>query len=384
MPNIAIITSAGKGVRMKSKVNKVLLTLIGKTVIEETIEVFENCKEIDSIILVGNGDNIEQFKKIIEKNQYKKIKNIVGGGAKRQDSVYNGIKSLESPNDNDILLIHNGANPLVDEKTILECIKQAKEYGAAVAAVPASDTIKEVKEGFVVKSLDRNKLWHMQTPQVIQYKIAKEAFEKAFDDDFYGSDDVVLVERLGKKVKIVECSDENIKITTKTDLERARFVKTASVIGIGQDSHEFTDEKKDLVLGGVIIPNEQGLKADSDGDVILHSLFNALSQAVGDKSLGNYADKMCKQGIKDSKEYLNVILDIINKKNYRINNVGVMVEAKKPRFDQHQDKIKKSIADLLNIKEEQVGITATSGDGLTPFGQGKAIQVFSIASLTKK
>ena len=145
MPNIAIITAAGKGTRMNSKLNKVLLTLVDKTIIEETIEVFENCNEIDSIVIIGNSDDIESLKKIIEKNQYKKIKKIIEGGARRQDSVYNGIKSLESPNDEDILLIHNGANPLVDEETILECIKQAKEHGAAVAALAAKDTIKEIE-----------------------------------------------------------------------------------------------------------------------------------------------------------------------------------------------------------------------------------------------
>jgi 2-C-methyl-D-erythritol 4-phosphate cytidylyltransferase/2-C-methyl-D-erythritol 2,4-cyclodiphosphate synthase len=383
MPNIAIITSAGKGTRMNSKINKVLLTLTNKTVIEETIEVFENCNEIDEIIFVGNDDNIDSLKQITEKNQYKKVKKIIEGGKERQDSVYNGIKAADA-SDDDIILIHNGANPLVDEKTIIECINRAKEHGASVAALPAKDTIKEVEDGFVTKTLDRNKLWQMQTPQAIKYSLAKEAFEKAYNDSYYGTDDVGLVERLGKTVKIVECNKENIKLTTEQDLDRIRILKNSAVVGIGQDSHRFTDEKKQLVLGGVIIPDEQGLEANSDGDVVLHALFNALSQAVGEKSLGNYADSMCDKGIKDSKEYLNVILDIINKKNYKINNVGFMIEAKKPRFDQHHDKIKETIADLLQITQEKVGITATSGEELTPFGQGKAIQVFSVASLTRK
>ncbi|MBW2980313.1 2-C-methyl-D-erythritol 4-phosphate cytidylyltransferase [Candidatus Woesearchaeota archaeon] len=382
--NIAIITAAGKGTRMNEKVNKILLSLVDKSIIEETIEVFEACKDIDEIIIVGNSDDIESLNKINEKNNYKKIKKIIEGGEQRQDSVFNGIKSIENASNDDILLIHNGANPLVDEKTILECIKEAKEHGAAVAAMPAKDTIKQVENGFVAKTLDRKQLWQMQTPQTIQFGLAKEAFEKAFADNFYGTDDVGLVERLGKKVKIVECNTENVKITTKNDLEQARLLLNASVVGIGQDSHKFTDEKKDLVLGGVVIPNEQGLEANSDGDVILHALFNALSQAAGEKSLGNYADSMCENGIKDSREYLRVILDIINKKNYKINNVGFMIEAKKPRLGANEDRIKENIANLLGITKDKVGITATSGEELTPFGQGKAIQVFSVASLTRK
>ncbi|MBW2984714.1 2-C-methyl-D-erythritol 4-phosphate cytidylyltransferase, partial [Candidatus Woesearchaeota archaeon] len=215
MHNIALITAAGKGTRMNSKLNKILLTLLDKTIIEETMEVFENCEEIDDIVLVANKDDIDQLKKIIEKNQYKKIKKIIEGGEKRQDSVFNGLKSIENANDDDVILIHNGANPLVDEETISECIVQAKEHGAAVAALPAKDTIKEVEEGFVKQTLNRKRIWQMQTPQAIKYSLAKEAFEKAYRDNFYGTDDVGLVERLGKKVKIVECNDENIKITTK-------------------------------------------------------------------------------------------------------------------------------------------------------------------------
>ena len=190
MSNIAIITAAGKGTRMNSKVNKILLTLTNKSVIEETIEIFENCKEIDEIILVGNSEDINKLQEFNVKNKYKKLDLIIEGGKQRQDSVFNGIKSIENANNDDVILIHNGANALVDEKTILECIKEAKEHGASVAALPAKDTIKEVEDGFVAKTLDRKKIWQMQTPQAIKYSLAKEAFEKAYEDNFYGTDDV--------------------------------------------------------------------------------------------------------------------------------------------------------------------------------------------------
>lgn len=156
-------------------------------------------------------------------------------------------------------------------------------------------------------------------------------------------------------------------------------------VGIGQDSHAFVKRgSKKLVLGGVEIKNEKGLEANSDGDVILHSLFNALSQAVGEKSLGYYADPLLKKGIKDSKEFLKVAKKLVEKKGYKVNNVGVMFEGRKPRIDNYIDKMKKVIAKILEIKEEQIGITATSGENLTSFGKGQGIQVFSIVSLIKK
>ena len=156
-------------------------------------------------------------------------------------------------------------------------------------------------------------------------------------------------------------------------------------VGIGQDSHAFVKKgNKKLVLGGTEIPNEKGLEANSDGDVILHSLFNALSQAVGEKSLGYYTDPLLKKGIKDSKEFLKVAKKLVGNKGYKVNNVGVMFEGKKPRIDNYVDEMKKVIGKILEIKEEQIGITATSGEDLTSFGKGQGIQVFSIVSLVKK
>lgn len=156
-------------------------------------------------------------------------------------------------------------------------------------------------------------------------------------------------------------------------------------IGLGQDSHCFTQDKnKPFVLGGVIIPNENGLKADSDGDVILHSICNALSSAIGGNSLGTWADEMClEQGIKDSAKYVEYIFNVVKNKKYKVDNVSISVEAKKPRLTIEQIKsIKEKISKLLEINTDQVGITFTSGEGLTAFGRGEGIQVLSIILLS--
>ena len=157
-------------------------------------------------------------------------------------------------------------------------------------------------------------------------------------------------------------------------------------IGLGQDTHKFDlKSKKPLVLGGIKIPKEIPMKANSDGDVILHSLFNALSSAVGKESIGKYADPLClEQKITDSKEYIKIALKLVKKSEYKINNISIAVEAKKPRITwKQQDEMKKVISKLLKIRSNAVGITFTSGEKLTPFGQGKGIQVFSIISLEK-
>ena len=383
--NIAIILAAGIGKRMHSKINKLLMLLDNKPVVYYSLKRFQECEMINKIILIVREEEIKTFEEMKNKYDLSKIEKLVVGGEKRQDSVNNGLLVLNA-NLNDIVVIHNGANPLVSEKTIIEVIKAAEKYGAAAAGFKAKDTIKKVdKNGFVVKTLDRNELWQIQTPQAIKYGLAVKAFKKAYEDGFYGTDDVMLIERIGKRVKIVECGYDNFKITVPYDWEKAKFILGSVRVGLGQDSHMFgEDEDKPLVLGGIIIKDIPGLKANSDGDVILHALFNALSQAVGGKSLGYYADHLAEKGVKDSKEYLKIALEMVNKAGYKINNVGIMVEAKRPRFEGYEDKIKDSIANLCGIEKDKIGFTVTSGEELTEFGRGLGIQAFAIVSLAKK
>ena len=383
--NYAIIVAAGKGKRMNSKVNKILLLLDQKSIIYHSIKPFEDSALIDKILIIANKDDITDINNIIKINNFKKIAKIIEGGEKRQDSVYSGIRFLEDGTQDDIVIIHNAANPFIDQNLIEETIKTTKIYGACAVASKAKDTIKQVDEdNLVIKTLDRKQLWQMQTPQAAKYKLLVRAFVRAYNDNYYGTDDVELIERLGEKVKIIESNQENFKITSPLDLENAKLIKNADRVGIGLDSHKFTPKPKQLILGSVVIPEELGLEANSDGDVILHSLFNALSQSIGGKSLGFYADPLCNKGIKDSTSYLKIVLEILKEKHFKINNIGIMVEAKKPRLDKYEELIKEKIADLCEIDHKQVGLTVTSGEELTPFGKGQAIQVFSIVSLRKE
>ena len=283
-------------------------------------------------------------------------------------------------------MIHNGVNPFIDEKTVLDSIEAAKKYEAAVVGFRARDSVKEADEkGFVAKTLDRKRLWQMQTPQTIRYGTAIRAFKKAFEEEFIGTDDTSLVERLGKKVKIVECPYENIKITLPNDLEFANKLLKNSRIGFGMDSHRFMKEgDKKLVIGGIMIEGELGFDANSDGDVLLHALFNAISQGLGEKSISHFADDMCEKGIKDSREYLKVILKIMGERGYTLGNIGIMIEGKKPKIKNYEDRIQESLVTLTGVNEESIGITATTGEEMSAFGKGLGMQAFCVVSLNKK
>ncbi|MBN1156688.1 2-C-methyl-D-erythritol 4-phosphate cytidylyltransferase [Candidatus Woesearchaeota archaeon] len=378
--NIAIIVAAGKGERMNHGFNKVFLKLGKSNIISSTVSRFESCKLVDLIIVVTAENDIQKMRETLA--DFKKIAAVVPGGRERQDSVFSGItKALELGSETDIVLIHNGCNPFVSLDEVEQSIKEAVKYDAAVCAFPLKDTIKRVKNGFVFETIPRNNVWQMQTPQAMKLGVAKVAFDKAYADGHYATDDVALVERIGKKVKIVECSYKNFKITTPDDYEIAQgFTGT---VGIGKDSHLFCANKQ-LVLGGAEIDYSKGLEAVSDGDVVLHSLFNAISGALGQRSIGHYfPTKDPKNKDRSSKEFFEVIEKLLNERNYSVNNVSISIEAKEPRLEGYVDEMKKEIAELLNINKEQIGITLTTGEGLTAFGRGEGIEAISYVSLRK-
>ena len=216
--NSVVIVSAGRGSRMKADINKQFLKLQNKEVIAHTIDKFYNNENIGEIIVVVREDEAEIFKiNIIEKYGYKNIK-IAFGGSERQDSVYNGLKMVDE--NCKIVLIHDGARPFVNNETIDSAIESAKENKCVIVGVPVKDTIKVIDENNnVCDTPDRSTLWSIQTPQVFDYSLIMKAHEKAREDNYYGTDDSMLMEYFGQKVKVVEGSYNNIKITTTEDLK---------------------------------------------------------------------------------------------------------------------------------------------------------------------
>lgn len=156
-------------------------------------------------------------------------------------------------------------------------------------------------------------------------------------------------------------------------------------VGLGQDSHRFSaDPGRALVLAGVRIAHAPGLDGNSDADVVLHALCRALEQALGEDAFSRYADEMARDGVGDSREYVIVARSRVEQAGYRVNNVGVTIEARTPKIEPHRLAMKESIAALLDVPSGAVGINATTGEGMTPFGKGEGIQAFAIVSLVKR
>ncbi|MCK4353552.1 2-C-methyl-D-erythritol 4-phosphate cytidylyltransferase [candidate division WOR-3 bacterium] len=210
----AIIVAGGESLRMKTPLPKPYIELQGKPIIVWTLTPFDELKVIDEIILVVHEKWIDYCKDIVKKFNFKKVKSIVKGGTARQDSVKEGLSLVNT----DFVLIHDAVRPFITKTFINNLIKFGKEYGAVVPGIPVVDTIKEVKNDFAHHTLQRGKIYKIQTPQVFKTDILKKAYGEAYNAGFYGTDSSMLVEKIGVKVRIVKGLKENIKITTQEDL----------------------------------------------------------------------------------------------------------------------------------------------------------------------
>ena len=211
----AIIPAAGRGKRIGASVPKQFLEIQGKPLLHHTLTVFASCKLIDYVVLVMPRTDVDETGDDWL-NKYEIVREVVVGGEQRQDSVYNGFNSLEE--ETGIVVVHDGVRPFTTHQMITASVEAAQQHGAAITAIPVSDTVKQAADGFVKQTVSRDGLWRVQTPQAFQYGLLKQAFKKAKKDSYYGTDEGSLVEYLGERVKIVPGSELNIKITREEDL----------------------------------------------------------------------------------------------------------------------------------------------------------------------
>ena len=211
----AIIPAAGRGKRIGALVPKQFLEIQGKPLLHHTLTVFASCKLIDYVVLVMPPTYVDEMGEDWL-NKYEIVRKVVVGGEQRQDSVYNGFSSLEEGTD--IVVVHDGVRPFTTPQMIIATVEAAQQHGAAITAIPVSDTVKQAVDGFVKQTVPRDGLWRVQTPQAFQRGLLQQAFKKAKKDSYYVTDEGSLVEYLGERVKIVPGSELNIKITRKEDL----------------------------------------------------------------------------------------------------------------------------------------------------------------------
>jgi 2-C-methyl-D-erythritol 4-phosphate cytidylyltransferase len=232
MKVIVIIPAAGLGTRMapagkKGAPSKQFFEINGTPILIHTLRVFAGNRQVTDIVVALRKNEMEQFSRRLEKEKIGAKVSLVEGGEHRQDSVANALASLDAAPD-DLVLVHDAVRPFVDDEIIASVVHEVQKHGAAIAGLPAVDTIKQVDrtaDGAIITStIPRERVVQAQTPQGFRYELIKRAFDSAIQDGFTGTDEASLVERLGESVWVVMGSAKNIKITTPADMELAEFL----------------------------------------------------------------------------------------------------------------------------------------------------------------
>jgi 2-C-methyl-D-erythritol 4-phosphate cytidylyltransferase/2-C-methyl-D-erythritol 2,4-cyclodiphosphate synthase len=327
-----------------------------------------------------------------------KIKGIVSGGAERQNSVYAALSVL--PEDVNLVLVHDGARPFVTDDSIEALIESAAKYGAAVVAVPVKDTIKAAEAGIFTETLDRSRLYSIQTPQGFERKRLIAASQKAFAENFYGTDDAVLVEKMGEKVYLVKGDYNNIKITTKEDLKMGEAILEARTgpepaedqkpleteirTGTGFDVHRLIEGRK-LVLGGVVIPFERGLLGHSDADVLLHAIMDALLGAAALGDIGrHFPDREESYRDISSLVLLERVKELLDREGWRIVNIDATIIAQRPKIAPYIQEMKRHISETLCMEECRINIKGTTTEQLGFCGREEGIAAQASALIRQR
>ena len=369
----AVVTAAGSGRRMGTPLPKQFLKIGGKTVLEKAVEPFEASEHVDEIIVVGSSEFLELCTGLCR--QFSKFSRAVAGGKERQDSVRNALNLVEDG----YVLIHDGARPYVDMETIMRVLEAAAGTGAAVAAVPVKDTVRQTRGGDNTDSitLPRDRLYSVQTPQGFDVALIREAYAAAEGEGFRGTDDGGLAERAGHPVTIVEGSCRNIKITTQEDLPME------TRIGTGFDVHRLTEGRK-LILCGIEIPFEKGLLGHSDADVAVHALMDAMLGAAAMGDIGRHfpdTDDAYK-GI-SSMILLQKVRELIEQEGFRLGNADITIMAQRPKISPYIEKMRTNIAAVLGMDAGSINVKATTTEKLGFVGRQEGIAAEAVCTINR-
>ena len=309
---------------------------------------------------------------------------IVEGGERRQDSVRNAFYHVARFAD--VVVIHDGARPLVAPEVIRRTVEAAAATGAAIAAIRSRDTVKRADvTGRIAETLNRDEIYLAQTPQAFLVDVLRDAL--TISDD--ATDEASLAEQAGHAVQLVEGDPRNLKITTPEDLALAeRLLGSAAPgpsmrIGNGYDLHRLVDGRP-LILGGVNIPFDKGLLGHSDADVICHAVTDAILGAAGAGDIGRHfpdTDPAWKDA--DSLDLLRRAAVIVGAAGFTVVNIDVVVIAQRPKLAPHVDAIRARVADAIGCEPSQISVKGKTNEGVDSIGAGESIAAHAVALLAR-
>ena len=384
----AIIAAGGRGLRLGADRPKQFLEIGGRSILEASVGALAASNRIDEIVVALPDDHLAAAGKGWA--AVAKPIAFVAGGRRRQDSVANAF--AKAAGHADVIVIHDAARPFVTADMIARTIDAALEHGAAIAANPARDTVKQTgdpdRDGSrpIRATIPRETVFLAQTPQAFQRDVLARAIAEGSSID--ATDEATLVERLGLPVRVVEGDLRNIKITTAEDLALARRVASGNTdsnnvmrIGSGYDLHTLVAGRP-LILAGVEIPFELGLSGHSDADIVCHAVTDAILGAANAGDIGRmFPDTDPKWKDANSIALLKAAVARVNAAGYRVSNVDVTVIAQKPKLLPYLDQMRANLAGALNVDVNAVSVKGKTNEGVDSMGRGESMAAHAVALL---
>lgn len=358
---------------------KQLLDLGGRSLLQHCVAAFDAHDAIAELVVVLTTELVGAGASLVGATSTPCV--FVAGGVRRQDSVRLGVAAL-SP-EVDLVLIHDAARPFVDKGLIDRVIAGAREAGAAVPGVPVRDTVKRVAAGDDVVSvtIPRAEIRLAQTPQGFRRDVLAAAAARNADDE-EATDDAVLVERAGLPVRVVAGDERNRKITTAADLAAAR-AELAAVprAGTGYDLHRLVAGRR-LVLAGEVLSTDVGPDSHSDGDVVCHALVDALLGAAGAGDIGrHFPDTDPRWKNAPGLDLLERAMSVVRERGLAVGNCDITVVLERPKLSPHADRIRASLAAVLGVTGDRVGLKGKTNEGVDAVGRGEAVAAHAVALL---
>jgi 2-C-methyl-D-erythritol 4-phosphate cytidylyltransferase/2-C-methyl-D-erythritol 2,4-cyclodiphosphate synthase len=402
----AIIAAAGHGRRLGGAVPKQLLPIGGRPILERSVATFLDHPEIAEVVVALPAEFVADAPPYLR--VARKPLHLVAGGERRQDSVLNAFNACSERSE--LIVIHDAARPFASPDLVSRTIAAAAESGAALAALPVLDTVKEAtpahrrREGYggrdagpylapeegghyVHRTIPRETIYLAQTPQAFRRDVLRDALALA-ETGIEVTDEATLAERAGHTVWLVQGEPSNIKVTTATDLQLAEVLAGGGTsaapmlrVGTGYDLHRMVEGRL-LTLAGVTIPFERGLLGYSDADAICHAVIDAMlgAAAAGDIG-GHFPDTDTQWKGVSSIDLLRRVSAIIGQRGFAVVNVDVVVIAERPKLGGYVDAMRRNLADAIGIRAADVSIKGKTNEGVGELGRGEALAVHAVALL---
>lgn len=379
MDALVILPAAGSGRRLGQA--KQYLELGGVPLLARAALQAQACPEVAAIVVAAPAGDEEKVRALLAAHgAADKLHAVVAGGTERADSVRAALRA--APAAPQVVVVHDAARPFASPALFSRVIAASSRTGAALAALPCTDTVKQAKAGRVESTLDRDTLWMAQTPQAFAKDVLERAYAQLGDRLSTFTDEAALVEAAGTPVELVPGEKENFKVTDADDLARARArVELPAAVGFGMDVHAYAADRP-CILGGIEFPGEPGLQGHSDADAALHAIMDAILGGAGLGDIGqHFPDTDDRFRGADSGRLLQETVRRAADAGFRPINVDLTLAAQRPKIGPRREEMRARIAGLLGIDAGRVNVKATTTEGLGFVGRSEGLLAQAVVLL---